>query len=130
MKIVFLSLILFFNSCASDMSNFGKVNIYNSAINSQDKKFVFVVEDSFIKSHKSSKNDEENPLLSKAESDLLKKLLARQKLCLNENNYPSFQVVSKQEKIYDVTFANLIEENYNAKPAVPRTYYGRCKINQ
>jgi hypothetical protein len=57
----------------------------------------------------------------------LTNLLKEQKYCLNDSGYPSFIITSRQEKIYDMTFAHLIEQNYNARPIAPRMYFGQCK---
>jgi hypothetical protein len=64
--------------------------------------------------------------ITKAENDLLAKLLKQSKYCQNDKE-PPFIITSKQEKIYDMTFAHLIEENYNARPIVPKTYFGQCR---
>lgn len=37
-----------------------------------------------------------------------------------------FEIISRQEKIFDATFSKLIAENYNAKPLSPVSYYGKC----
>ncbi len=122
-----ISLLAFFvlTNCANNITQFGKITPYNSTTK-ENKAFVFTVEESYARAHLKSKQDEKNPLMTKAEADLLKKLLVRQKYCINQSNELSFKITSKQEKIYDVTFASLIEQNYNAKPAAPRMYYGNC----
>ena len=61
-----------------------------------------------------------------AELKLLMSFLRDEKYCINKNGELSFKINSNQEKIYDVTFSSLIEQNYNAKPVSPVTYFGEC----
>ena len=91
--------------------------------------FIFVVSEEFAKISNKSKRDKYNPKVTKAEAKLLNKILRKNQYCQNGKN-PSFIITSKQEKIYDMTFAHLIEENYNAKPIVPKTYFGKCRFAQ
>ena len=65
--------------------------------------------------------------MTQAEAKLLTSLLKEQKYCLSDSGSPSFIITSRQEKIYDMTFAHLIEQNYNARPIAPRMYFGQCK---
>lgn len=90
------------------------------------KSFTFFVEDDFIEKNIDSKIDKKNPKLTKAEAKLLYKILKQQKYCVNSDNDIFFKINSRQEKIYDVTFAHLIEQNYRAKPVSPRMYFGEC----
>ena len=64
--------------------------------------------------------------MSVAELKLLIKFLRYNKYCINKSGKLSFRINSKQEKIYDVTFSSLIEQNYNASPITPVTYFGEC----
>jgi hypothetical protein len=64
--------------------------------------------------------------MTNAEVALLNSILRQRKYCILELGKPSFKIISRQEKIYDTTFSHLIEQNYRAKPASPRTYYGEC----
>ena len=64
--------------------------------------------------------------MSVAELKLLMKFLQNNKYCINKNGELSFEIKSKQEKIYDVTFSSLIEQSYNARPVAPTTYFGEC----
>ncbi len=121
--IFFLVLLTLFSSCARDMTKYGKVQIYKSGSSSA---FSFKIEEDFVRYSQSSNRDEKHTLMNEDEVDLLNKLLVNENLCLDEYNHPNFIITSKQEKIYDVTFANLIEQSYNAKPISPLTYYGRC----
>lgn len=111
------------SACTSDPSLYGKVKQYNS---SDKKSFVFSVDDSFLRKHRDSSKDNKYPLMTEAEVKLLQALLAQNDYCLNSGK-PSFKINSRQEKIYDVTFAHLIEQSYNAKPVAPRMYFGQCK---
>lgn len=112
-------------SCSKiDVGRYGKVSLYKST--SKSPTFLFKVEESYIAKTSSSKQDDEHPLLNKAQVNLLNQILISQKLCLDQYNYPKFKITSKQQRIYDVTFANLIEQSYNAKPVTPLTFFGRC----
>ncbi|MDA0902517.1 MAG: hypothetical protein O3B09_03815 [Proteobacteria bacterium] len=64
--------------------------------------------------------------MTKSETKLLSKLLKNGGYCINSEGDLSFSIISKQEKIYDATFASLIDENYNAKSVTPVTYFGEC----
>ena len=126
MRFLFCFLVLvIISSCSRDLSKYGKVQTYSSA-SSGNATFLFKVEGSFAEYTGSSKQDEKHPLMNEDEAGLLNNLLIDKKLCLDQYNFPSYVITSKQERIYDVTFANLIEQSYNAKPATPLTYYGRC----
>lgn len=113
-------------SCAANKSRYGRVETYVSGDRSS---FTFSVSDEFILANKDSPQDDLNPKITKAESDLLKFLLKEKKLCLNRQGAPIFEITSRQEKIYDATFAHLIEENYRARPLTPRIYAGKCRKN-
>ncbi len=105
-------------------SNYGKVTLHNTGdLNS----FTFTVTDDFLIKNNDSPQDKENTRLSEAEAKLLYNLLKEKKYCLGANGKPSFIVTSRQEKVFDMTFAHLIEENYKSRPIVPRTYFGHCK---
>ncbi len=110
-------------SCSSDPSRYGKIKQYSAV---DKKSFVFSVDEDFINSSKKSKINKDYPLMNDAEVKLIKALFVKDKYCLDKNNNPSFKISSRQEKIYDVTFAHLIEQNYNARPATPRMYFGEC----
>lgn len=126
MKFIFhIAILLLFSSCAKiDAEKYGKVTLYKSS--SKNPTFLFKVEESYVAKNIDSKRDEDHPLLNKAQVKLLNQVLINEGLCLDQYNYPKFKITSKQQKIYDVTFANLIEQSYNAKPVMPLTFYGRC----
>lgn len=119
----FLPFFVFLASCIGDISKYGKVT-QSGVLNKSS--FVFVVSEEYLDKYKTSKIDRDNPKMTKAESSLLLKLLKKQKYCVNSKGKTRFTVTSRQEKIYDMTFAHLIEQNYHARPLSPRTYYGRC----
>lgn len=100
----------------------GKLSFYNS----DKKSFSFTVSEDFVKSHALSKSSKSFPRMTQAEMDLLSYLLKNNNYCVNKNGKLSFLVNSRQEKIYDVTFSSLIEQNYNARPVAPITYFGVC----
>tara|TARA_A100001015_G_scaffold294282_1_gene371879 strand:+ start:2578 stop:2940 length:363 start_codon:yes stop_codon:yes gene_type:complete len=112
-------------SCAKiDAAKYGKVSLYKST--SKSPTFLFKVEESYVAKTIDSSKDDDHPLLSEAQANLLNQILINQKLCLDEYNYPKFTITSKQQRIYDVTFANLIDQSYNAKPVTPLTFFGKC----
>jgi hypothetical protein len=111
-------------SCSSiDINQYGRVVKSSSA---NQNSFIFSVSEEYLEDNKNSKIDKNNPKMTKAESGLLKKILKKQDYCINEKGDLSFRITSRQEKIYDMTFAHLIEESYNARPVAPRMYYGEC----
>lgn len=118
-----LPFFLFEVCCVNDLSSYGKVVFHNGQ---QKNSFVFSVSDDFLKRNSDSKRDENNPKMTEAESDLLLSLLKQKKSCSENGQTPSFRIISRQEKVYDMTFAHLIESNYNAKPIAPRMYFGKC----
>lgn len=114
----------FLFSCGlSDLSKYGQVSFHNTGLS---RSFIFTVNEEFIEKNKNSKADEYNPKISAAEAKLLEFLLKKNDYCVSDKE-PPYVITSKQEKIFDMTFAHLIEENYNAAPIVPRTYFGRCR---
>ncbi len=126
MKVLpYLLTLIMLSSCAGNIMQYGKVKKYNSG-SSSNHTFLFKVEGEFVKKTESARMDEKHMLMNEEEVNLLNKLLLSNKMCLDDYSYPNYVITSKQERIYDVTFANLIEQNYNAKPVTPRTYFGRC----
>ncbi len=120
---LFLPFLLFSVACFYSESS-GKLTMHESSSGGV-RYFLFTVEDSFIAKNSNSPADEEHPKMTKAEADLLKILLKKQNYCTSEKGF-LFEISSRQEKIYDITFAHLIEENYNARPISPKSYFGFC----
>lgn len=120
-----LSFCLLIFSCNSikDVDSLAKVNIYQ-AYNSK-LQFSFLISDGFVKTDK-SKLDPDYPIMTKSQVKILKKLLKKNNYCINNKDKLLFKVVSKQEKIYDLTLAGVFEKQYNAKPLMPLTYFGEC----
>lgn len=116
--------LFFMASCSGDMSESGKVYLHESL--GESKYFVFTVSDKFLEKNKESPSDKNHPKMTEAESELLIKLLKKKKYCINGSEL-SFMISSRQEKVYDMTFAHLIEKNYNARPISPLSYFGRCR---
>lgn len=106
--------------CVEDPSKYGKLNVRKSQEGANA--FTFVVDEEYLIANRNSKKDPQNPQMTKAETALLKNLLRKENYCVDEG----FKITSKQEKIYDITFAHLIEQNYKARPVAPRMYYGSC----
>ena len=107
----------------TDPSRYGKVRQYNA---SDKKSFVFSIDEEFVRKNEKSSKDEKYPIMTEAEVRLLQALLMENNYCLNSGG-PSFKINSRQEKIYDVTFAHLIEQSYNARAVAPRMYFGECR---
>lgn len=112
-----------FSSCSLDPEKYGRITFHNTA---DSESFIFSVSEKFIDSTSDSKPDKKITEMSQAEAKLLIALLKKKKYCLNSFGNPKFNITSRQEKIYDMTFAHLIEENYNLRPIVPRMYFGKC----
>lgn len=111
-------------SCVnSDYYKYGKVTFHAT---SESNFFVFTVDDNFYKKYKNSPNNINHPRLSDEEYKMLKALLKNKKYCIDNSINPQFEIISRQEKIFDTTFPKLIAENYNAKPLTPVSYYGKC----
>ena len=112
-------------SCAMiNPSRYGRVTLHNTG---DQNSFTFTVSDEFTAKNDESPVDKKNPKLSVAEARLLHSLLAEKKYCLNSDGDPLFIITSRQEKVFDMTFAHLIEQNYKSRPIVPRSYFGHCK---
>lgn len=111
-------------SCAADPSKYGRVTLHNT---SDKNSFVFSVNEEFLSANSLSKPDKKFPKMTEAETELLAALLKQKKYCLDNYGFPLFSITSRQEKIYDMTFAHLIEKNYNARPIAPRMYFGKCQ---
>jgi hypothetical protein len=117
--------IFFVCSCLVDADKYGKVSLHSVA---ERNSFIFSVNDEFLEKYGEAKPDKEHPKLSKVEAQLLYKLLEEKKYCLNEKGKVAFKITAKQEKIYDITFAHLIEQNYRARPLTPRMFFGECLV--
>jgi len=122
---ILIAIITSLISCSNDIfdnnqDNLGKVLFYNSL---DKKSFSFTVSDSLPTNNKM---DNKHPLMTKSQATLLKHLLKKNNYCINSKNKLKFEVTSKQQKIYDVTFSGLIEQQYNAKSLTPVTYFGKC----
>jgi len=119
-------LLLFFGaaSCAKDPQTYGKISHYNT---NNKNSFIFSVDEEYLRKNQNSKKDKNYPKMTEAEVDLLQRLFAAENYCMNDDKKVAFTITSRQEKIYDITFSHLIEQNYNAKPISPRMYFGECR---
>jgi hypothetical protein len=119
--------LIFLSSCVNgDYFKYGKVSFHATT----DKNFfVFTVDDNFYKKYKNSPNNKTHPRLSDEEFKMLKALLKNKKYCVENSINPQFEIISRQEKVFDATFSKLIAENYNAKPLTPVSYSGKCIIS-
>jgi len=126
-KNIFIFSLIFLSSCVNgDYFKYGKVSFHATT----DKNFfVFTVDDNFYKKYKNSPNNKTHPRLSDEEFKMLKALLKNKKYCVENSINPQFEIISRQEKVFDATFSKLIAENYNAKPLTPVSYYGKCIIS-
>ena len=94
-------------SCSKDMSQFGRIILHDAT---NKLAFSFLVNDDFLRDNLKSPQDKKIPSMTQAEAQLLFLLLKQQKYCLNGSS-PLFVITSRQERIFDVTFAHLIEQN-------------------
>ena len=117
-------LLLILSSCAPGILHQGRVELYGAG---DRNSFVFTVSEEFTLSHKDSLPDKKNPKITQAEATLLVTLLKEKKFCLNSDGELFFEITSRQEKIFDATFAHLIEESYKARPLAPKMYFGKCR---
>lgn len=124
-KVFLLTLFLVSASCYNNQEykKFGKVSFQASA---KDSYFTYTIDDSFYKKYQDLGNNQTHPRLSDAEFKMLNQLLKDKKYCTKNSYNPSFEILSKQKKIYDTTFAKLIAENYNTRSTSPVTYIGKC----
>lgn len=125
---IFILLLLIITSCATTLSKEDKHSAKLSFLNSANNKkaFSFAISDDFIKNHIDSKPSELYSKMNVDELALLTKFLQNNNYCINKNGELSFKITSKQDKVYDITFSSLIEQNYNARPISPATYFGEC----
>ncbi len=123
-KVFFLPLFLLVASCSSNLTQYGRVTLHST---SDKDSFVFSISNEFLQFSADSPKDRKFPKMTVAEVKLLTALLQEKEYCLNDNGEPSFAITSRQEKVFDMTFAHLIEQNYNARPIAPRMYFGQCK---
>lgn len=119
-----LSMLIITTSCKNpDYLKYGRITFH---VASQSDYFVYTVDDIFYKKYKNSPNNKKHPRLSDEEYKMLITLLREGKYCLKKSLNPDFEIISRQEKIYDVTFAKVIAESLNSKSLYPVSYYGRC----
>jgi hypothetical protein len=124
LKVIISLLAISLYSCSTALdSNYAKLSLSNSV---GKKTFSFAVDEEFLKRNIKSKPSALYSKMSVAELKLLMKFLRKNKYCINKSGDLSFKISSRQERIYDVTFSELIEQNYNAKPVSPVTYFGEC----
>lgn len=117
---LFLTLV----SCnKAELLKHGKVTLHNTA---DKNSFIFSVDEEFSRRTAGAMPDKKNPKLNKAEAKLLSMLLEEKQYCTKGFGAPKFTITSSQEKIYDATFANLIQQNYNAKAVAPKMFFGQC----
>jgi hypothetical protein len=110
-------------ACATDPEEYGRVTLHST---SDKNSFIFSVSEDFVNSNSDSPADKKFFKMTQAEAKLLISLLEKKKYCLDSYGTPDIIIASRQEKIYDMTFAHLIEQSYKARPAVPRMYFGEC----
>lgn len=120
--------LLFILSCSINEDRYGKITLHTTG---NRNSFIFTISEEFLEKNSKDLNKEEKNAgakISIVEYNFLKKLLKEKKFCFNENNDLDFTIVSRQEKIYDMTFSHLIATSYKARPLAPRSYFGECKI--
>jgi len=121
--LIFPALIIIYSCYNPDYKTLGKLTFHAT---NKDEFFIYNVDEKFYQKYKNSANNKEHPRLSDEETKMLKYLLKKNKYCIKNSFNPKFEILSRQEKIYDATFAKLIAQNYNAKPLSPVSYYGKC----
>ncbi len=122
---LFIPLFLLF-SCYKFLdypTSLGNLSTYKSFNNKL--LFSFSITDKFAENDK-SKLSAEHTKMTKAELIFLRTLLKKNNYCINNDGKLSFRIVSKQEKVYDITLASLFEKQYNSKSLIPVTYFGEC----
>lgn len=127
LKIRYLfGIILFISSCSGGLDEYGSLTFYNQY--SAKNNFRFAVYDEFLQKSNSSKLDQEyQPVkITKRESKLLRGMMKQQQKCFNEKGKVHFQITYRQDRVYDMTFFNLIKENYRVRPVTPVLYFGNC----
>ncbi|GDX36595.1 hypothetical protein LBMAG18_11060 [Alphaproteobacteria bacterium] len=131
LKILYISFTLtFVISCSANSEKYGKITLHTTG--NRDT-FIFTVSEEFLENNSSSLKNEVKNLgikISVVEYNLLKKLLKDKKFCYNQKNNQDFTIVSRQEKIYDMTFSHLIATSYKARPLTARSYFGECKSSK
>lgn len=123
-NIKFIILAIILNSCVHEnITQYGNIRTLEN--NGKERNFMFLVNDDELKKIYEFKYSNKKDIISKIEIELLEQLLHKHKLCTKKNKL-KYQIKSKQEKIYDKTFSHLIRQNYNLRPSVPTTYFGKC----
>lgn len=122
---LFLLLFLITFSCAFKKASKNPASL-SFHITGSKKTFIFTVSEDFLLQNKSSAVHKKHTKLTNAEFHLLLSLLKEKKYCLDNKNKYAFSIDSRQEKIFDVTYSQLIARSYNAKPISPVSYYGSC----
>lgn len=117
--LIIMPFLLFCCSVEKNYSSYIRVeNIGNK------KFFTFFVDDEFIAKNYKSPPYKKFPKISIAEYELLLKLIKNDNKC----GFEKLDIVihSRQEKVYDTTFAHLVSQNYRARPISPVVYNGEC----
>jgi len=122
---IFLSLFLILFACSFKETNKIPASLSCHATGSR-KTFIFTVSEHFLLQNNHSIVHKKHTKLTNAEFNLLISLLKEKKYCLNNQNKYDFVIDSRQEKIFDITYSQLIAKNYNAKPIASISYYGSC----
>ena len=122
--VVLLSFLLFSCSTSRETKDAGLVKLlfYNSL---DRKSFSFQVSDKFLRLNP-SRTDATYKNITKSELSALKNLLKKNHYCINNDNKLSFEIISRQQQIYDITSADAVEQKHNIAPLTPLTYFGSC----
>ncbi len=111
------------SSCIANKKDLAELSTFTSV---NKKTFSFAVSDKFILDNSNSDFSKLHPKMKNSELKLLISFLKKNNYCINNKGKLLFKINSKQEKIYDVTFSGLIEQNYNPRPVSPVIYFGEC----
>jgi len=121
----FLVVIFCYLLCSCSTVNQNSASLSFRATGNKDS-FIFTVNEKFLAQNSDSKVHKQHTKLSEAEFKLLLSMLKQHKYCLNSKGKYDFTIDSRQEKIFDSTYSQLIARTYNAKPISPISYYGKC----
>jgi hypothetical protein len=121
----FLIIAILLTSCSlTKINDTGRVDLNDASGIS----FNFSINEERTNKDFSLSKDKNYPEMTELSAKLLMKILKRKKYCLNKEGKIDFMILSRQEKIYDITYSGLIEQSYSAKkPLSPIIYYGKCK---
>jgi hypothetical protein len=109
-------------SCSKNYSKYASIE----KVGNGSKNFIFTISEKFDEYNDSREKSKIYAKMNVGEQKLLEEKLKEKKYCYDDKKTLKYSIISKQEKIYDVTFSHLIEQNYKSKPVVPVIFFGQC----